>query len=392
MEAMESIDRSTEAGSTDPARTEAGGRLPSRREVLSLGVGIFVVSAIPIVRRSSGPALVRRRIPAMGTVAEVSVLHRDARYAQRAIDAALDQIRRSEDLLTRFRPDSDVGRVNAAPPGSAVDVESETGWVLDAALELASLTGGLFDPCLGRATELWDVGARSAPPAEPETAVFASRRFHRELEVDRSAGRTLIRAHAPGLAIDLGGIGKGWGVDRAVRALRDWGITDGLVNLGGDLYALGSSPNGDPWLVGVRDPDDPAGVVARLPLSDGALATSGDYERFFVHAGRRYHHVLDPRTGRPFEGGTRSVTVADHRCWRADAVATALFGAAPEQRQGLLKGAVPGARLVHHISEPGESTGLTATPRHLVPAPAAESEDPWKGARPSAATATSRWS
>ncbi len=330
--------------------------LPSRRDVLSLGVGIFVVGAVPLVRRAGRPALVRRRVPAMGTVAEVSVLHPDEAYAQRAAGAALDEIRRAEALLTRFRPDSDIGRVNGAAPGRAVPVDAETGQVLEAALLLAYATDGRFDPCLGRATVHWD--GDGPPPAEWDIEALAGRQLFRHLEVDRAGGETRVRAHHAGLWVDLGAIGKGWGVDRAVSALRDWGITSGLVNLGGDLYALGTSPDGDPWRVGVRDPDDPAGIVAELALAEGALATSGDYERFFVHAGRRYHHILDPRTGLPAETATRSVTVADDRCWRADAVATALFGATAEERESLIREAVPGARLVHHVvARPGPGVG-----------------------------------
>ena len=107
--------------------------------------------------------------------------------------------------------------------------------------------------------------------------------------------------HDEDMGIDLGGIGKGYGVDRAVAVLREWGFQNGLVNVGGDLYAMGVSEDGDPWNVGVRSPDDPQGLVANLAMSDQAVATSGDYHQYFEHDGRRYHHLLDPTTGAPAE-------------------------------------------------------------------------------------------
>ena len=340
---------------TDRKRTGANGedesRFPSRRDVVTLGIGAFLVASVPLARRRSRRTLVRRQIPAMGTVAEVSILHEDDEYAQRAIDAALSEIRHTEGLLTRFRLNSDVGRANQAVPGRAVRIEDETGQVLETALALARSSDGKFDPCLGDAVALWDVGRRSSPPASESVTGFAGRGLYRALEVDRGNAGTTVRMHEPNMSIDLGGIGKGWGVDRAVQALRDWGIRDGLVNLGGDLYALGNSDDGDPWRVGIRDPDAERGVVAEIPLSDAALATSGDYEQFFTHLGRRYHHILDPKTGEPVLTVLRSITVAHDRCTVADACATALFSVALDRTDGALARTVEGARLVHTVTQ-----------------------------------------
>ena len=128
--------------------------------------------------------------------------------------------------------------------------------------------------------------------------------------------------------MDLGGIAKGYGVDRAVAALRAHGIEHGLVNVGGDLYALGERPDGSAWRVGVRDARDPTRIERTLELSNAAVATSGDYEQFFDHAGRRYHHLLDPRTGEPIQTRTHSVTIVQPTCMQADAAATASFARA----------------------------------------------------------------
>jgi FAD:protein FMN transferase len=128
------------------------------------------------------------------------------------------------------------------------------------------------------------------------------------------------------VAIDLGGIAKGYAVDRAVAALQAWGITGALVNAGGDLYVLGTSAAGEPWRVGIRSPDEPTRLAATLELQDRAVATSGDYEQYFEHDGRRYHHLLDPRTAAPHYTEGQSVTVIAGSCMAADAAATSVFG------------------------------------------------------------------
>ena len=342
-------------GATEP-------RHPSRRDVLALGVGAFLVTAVPLARRR-GPVLVRRSIPAMGTIGEVAVLHEDQRYGQQALSAALAEIRRAEELLTRFRPDSDVGRVNGSPRGRAVPVQEETADALADALRLADACGGAFDPCLGGATEVWDVGVRTSPPADHLTRPFAKVQPYRFLEIERGPTGPSVRLHDPRASVDLGAIGKGWGVDRAARVLRDWGVRSALVNLGGDLFALGASADGDPWRVGVRDPDRPDGVVAQLALADEAVATSGDYERFFTHQGRRFHHVLDPGTGEPVVGGPRSVTVAHARCTVADACATAALTAGPRESAGVLARMAADARIAHTVArEPGRELARSGSP------------------------------
>jgi thiamine biosynthesis lipoprotein len=159
----------------------------------------------------------------------------------------------------------------------------------------------------------------------------------------------VILFHDEDMGVDLGGIGKGYGVDRAVGVLRSWGIQSAVVNLGGDLYAVGPSEDGDPWKVGVRSPDDPDGVVATLALSDGAVATSGDYLQYFDYGGRRYHHLLDPGTGAPSQSRVRSVTVAASTCMDADAGATTAFVTTPLRAAAVLSRGSPGAEVVHSV-------------------------------------------
>lgn len=317
---------------------------PSRREFIAVGVGALAVAALP---RGLKPErrLVRSTRPVMGTLAEVGVVARDRRRARGAIDAAMAELVRVERAMTRFRSDSEIGRVNAAGAGTPVVVSEETARVVAEALRWADASGGAFDPALGRATELWSVESRVAPPGVDEAGRYAGRDLWRAIEPGRFRGAPVIVRREADAAIDLGGIAKGHGVDRAVAALREWGVTSGMVNVGGDLYAVGESAEGDPWEVGVRDPSRPDGIAATLEVVDRAVATSGDYERYFEHGGRRYHHLLDPRTGAPRSSPFHSVTVVADDVLSADAAGTATFGADPARARRLIGAMDPGAEI-----------------------------------------------
>lgn len=322
---------------------------PSRREFVALGIGAFVVATLPVGLRRRGPELVRRTVPVMGTLADIAVQHRDRRYAQAAIDAAIDQLRWVDRSMTRFTDVSDVGRANLRAASEAVLVSPETAQVLEQALRWAEASDGAFDPCLGRAIVLWDVAHRREPPAPQQVESLARRRLYRALEVDRWRGAPAVRFHDADVAIDLGGIAKGYGVDRAIDALRAYGIRNGLVNVGGDLYALGVSEDGDPWKVGIQLPDDPQRLTETLEVEDAAVATSGDYVQYFLHGGRRYHHMLDPQTGEPKRSPMRSVTIVSDTCMEADAAGTAVFGMAQRQARELLASCAPRARIAKLI-------------------------------------------
>jgi thiamine biosynthesis lipoprotein len=321
---------------------------PNRREFLALGVGALAVATLPRALRRRD-RLVRRTIPVMGTVAEVAVRHPNEAWAQKAIDAALDELRRVDRTMTRFRDDSDVGRANLAAGRGWVTVSDDTATVLAASLAWARDSEGRFDPCLGRVSELWHVESRHEPPPESQIRSLRADGLYRALEIERtgSAPRVaLADAHA---AVDLGGIGKGYGVDLAGQALRDHGVTNALVNVGGDLVALGTDEHDEPWEIGVRSPDHLDQVVQVLRVSDRAVATSGDYLRYFKYHGRLYHHLLDPVTGEPRRTAMRSITVEAGTCMAADAAATALFGEDAVSARRVLERSAPGARVVNSI-------------------------------------------
>jgi thiamine biosynthesis lipoprotein len=213
-------------------------------------------------------------------------------------------------------------------------------------LAFAEATDGVFDPCLENTVVLWDVGHRRTPLDESRTRPLAGRRLYTRLALDLSDEGGVATLESPDAGVDLGGIAKGHAVDLAARALRRHGMEDGLVNVGGDLVALGVSPDGDSWRVGVRDPDDPHGVARVLEARDEAIATSGDYEAGFWYGGHRYHHLIDPRTARPGGGRRRSVTVRARTCLEADAAATAAFLMDERAAAASLPAAAPGVQVV----------------------------------------------
>jgi thiamine biosynthesis lipoprotein len=282
----------------------------------------------------------------MGTIAELAVVHRDEHYAQAAINAAIQQLRYVDRTMTFYSATSDVGRVNRDAMRQPVAITSATAAVVLEGLRWGESSDGAFDPCLGAAISLWDVKNRSMPPEEGDVKRLAGRRLYRAVELERHRGKPVIRLTDAEALIDLGGIAKGYGVDLAVEVLRDWGIEHALVNAGGDLYAMGTSEDGDPWRVGVRSPHDPGEITDRFELADAAVATSGDYLQNFLHRGSVYHHLLDPATAAPRRTGVHSVSVTADRCMTADAAATTVFGMERARAEQVLRTRAPEARIV----------------------------------------------
>jgi thiamine biosynthesis lipoprotein len=318
---------------------------PSRRDVLFLGIG-GMLAAVPLARRRP-LALVRRSVPVMGTIAEFALAHDDSAKAQAAIDAAIRALQQVDESMSRFRMVSDVGRANRQAARIPTTISRATAEVLGAGLRWAEDSDGRFDPCLGRAITVWDVGHRHEPPAAAEVARVANRQLYRALEIGSSAGRPAVIFHHDDVQIDLGGIAKGYGVDRAAAALREHGIENALIGAGGDLYALGRSPAGEPWHVGIQSPDRPDALAGSLYLENQAVATSGDYQQYFEYRNRRYHHLLDPETGEPRLTRRRSVSVVAETCMDADAGATLAFVGEPSLAGRVL--ARRGGRIAHSI-------------------------------------------
>jgi len=270
----------------------------------------------------------------MGTVVQITVAHPDEGIARKALESAFEEIRRAEKLLSSYLPESEVSAVNLRAAREAVPVSEEVLEIIDRALEASRSSGGAFDVTVGPLMEQWNFDSGGTVPAENDLeAALALVGFER-LSLDREKGT--VRFLAEGMKIDLGGIGKGYAVDRAAAALLEAGITNAIIDAGGDLRLLGHRPGKDFWRVGIRHPRDPGRLLLSLDLADRAVVTSGDYERFFMSGERRYHHLLDPATGFPATG-CESVTVIAAAAADADAYATAAFILGPEKGLDFLR-------------------------------------------------------
>ena len=239
----------------------------------------------------------------MGGPGEITLAATDRRSGLRLAKLALSEIRRIESKFSRYRPASVVSQINARAGGDWTDCDAETESLFAYADALYTASGGLFDISSGVLRRAWDFRAQRIPGQQELAALRALIGWQR---LERRAGQA--RLAQAGMEIDFGGFGKEYAADRAGALLLEHGARHGLVNLGGDIRVLGPKPDGSPWSLGIRDPRAPAAVIAEIEIASGALATSGDYERYFEADARRYCHILDPRSGMPVEHW-RSVSV-----------------------------------------------------------------------------------
>lgn len=233
------------------------------------------------------------RFGAMASQCEVQLAAADEADAERLAAPAIAEVRRIETAFSRYRDDSIVSRINRAAGGGWTDIDAETEALFAYADALYSSSGGLFDITSGVLRRAWDFRQPRLPKPGQLASLCALIGWDR---VERAPGR--IRLPQAGMEIDFGGFGKEYAADRAAALL---GRQSGYVNLGGDLRVMGPQPDGSPWQIGIQHPRDQDKVVATIAIASGALATSGDYERFFELDGRRYCHLLDPRSGYPVE-------------------------------------------------------------------------------------------
>jgi thiamine biosynthesis lipoprotein len=273
---------------------------------------------------------------AMGSLLTVTVWAADQVAAQAAIADVFREFDRLEDLMSTWRKGSDVLRLNAAAGKGAVKLSPEVIEVLGLARHYSELSGGKFDVTFAALSGLWRFDHDQDGIVPPPAAVAARLPLIRwqDLIVDAAAGTAELRRR--GMSVNLGGIGKGYAVDRATAILRRHGFADFLVQAGGDLY-VGGHPNGRAWRLGIQDPRGPADTpFAMVELSNATFSTSGDYERYFMKDGRRYHHIIDPATGQPAMA-SRSVTLVTSKAVEADALAKAVFILGPDAGLALVE-------------------------------------------------------
>jgi len=263
----------------------------------------------------------------MGTVIEITLLTDREEVARKASLQAFQEIRRIEEWMSPWKEKSDVSRLNRSAGKEWTSVSPETFQVLKKGQGLSERSEGGFDITIAPLSDLWRKARENGiPPPLEEVRKRLSLVNFRDLWL-RPEGKAFLKKE--GMAIDLGGIAKGYAVDRASERLFALGVQHFIVNAGGDVRTRGFKKD-RPWSIGIQHPRAPEKLLAVLSVSDAAMATSGDYERFFFHQGKRYHHLLNPKTGFPAEE-CQSVTVLSKEATLADGLSTAIFVLGPER-------------------------------------------------------------
>ena len=302
----------------------------SRPFLLILLLGLLLAGSLLRHCSSSSQAPVSHDRILMGTVVTITALAGNNDDLEGAVKAAFDEMSRIERLMSPHVEGSDLQRLDVAD--GDVEVSPETAAVLQRALEISAASDGAFDPTLGGLKDLWDIeGDHPRVPSAQEIAQVLSHAGWQKISLH---GR-IVHKDDPLTEVDLGGIAKGYAIDRAIETLKEHGVTLASVNAGGDIRLLGQRPD-RPWRIGIQHPRHQDALIATLEMQDGAVVTSGDYERYFEADGQRYHHLFDPHSGYPGRL-CQSVTITAPDATTADALATAVFILGPKAGAALLQ-------------------------------------------------------
>ncbi len=264
----------------------------------------------------------------MGTDISIVILTTKKKLAEQAIRVAFAEMKRVEDLMTDWQDTSPLMAINRNAGLQPIKTPQEILTLLAEAQKISELTDGAFDVSYGAVGELWDFTKKTGTaPARAEITSKLPLVDYRKIKIDPKAGTAYLEQK--GMRIGLGGIAKGYAVDRAVQVIKRFGFDNFAVSAGGDLTVRGRK-DGKLWNVAIRDPRDKSRNIALLPVSNATVVTSGDDERYFEHQGKRYTHILDPRTGYPADK-VQSVTILSQQASWADALATGIFVLGPKK-------------------------------------------------------------
>ena len=257
----------------------------------------------------------------MGNQFEISLVAGEEELANEWIQQGFNHIKEIEYLLTTYSDTSDLYRINAAAGVEPVVVHKETFGIIERSLQISAITQGAFDISYGSVDKrLWNFDVHQNELPDPETAKKMVRLInYRNILLDKAA--TTVMLKEKGMRIGLGGIGKGYAAEKTRQYLKSLGATAGIVNASGDLTTWGMQPDGKPWTIGIADPNNASSIFSYLEVSDMAVATSGNYEKFIWVNGRKYSHTINPKTGLPITG-IKSVTILTPNAELADALTT----------------------------------------------------------------------
>jgi thiamine biosynthesis lipoprotein len=321
-------------------RKQESGELKRSDNKISLPFRLLFVcllAAAPLAPASEpGLHVVRRAHYVMGTVFEIEAYGKDAERTAAAVEESFAAIRRADEILSDYRDDSELSRLNRDGAQGSVHLSADLFAVLRKSVEYSRLTDGAFDVTVGPAVDAWRRASKEGRmPNDGERSRWLSLVSHSLLRFDDS--QQAARFDRPGMRVDLGGIGKGWAVDRAVEILRQRGIEHALISAGtSSVYALGAPPGQTAWKVAIRHPQREDDHLAVVLLRDESLSTSANYEQSHEVAGKAYSHILDPRTGWPVEGMWSSTVIASEAA-ESDALSTAAFVLGLERAEAMLR-------------------------------------------------------
>ena len=307
----------------------------------------------------------------MGTSVRVELWSDDAAAARAAMGAVMDEMRRIDETMSPYKPDSELSRINREAAQKPVPISQEMYDLIAHSIEFSKLSGGAFDITFSSVGYLYDY-REHIKPTDAQIAKALPGISYRHLQLDPKAHT--IHYDRVGVRIDLGGIAKGYAVDNCIAVLKGRGITNAIVTAGGDSRLLGDK-RGRPWNVGIRDPRKRGEVVAVLPLADTAISTSGDYERFFEEDGVRYHHIINPKTGKSAKG-VRSVTVIAPDGITTEGLTKSVFVKGPKEGMRLIE-SLKGVDAIiiddagRMLYSPGLRDVVREAPAPTVPNPAA---------------------
>ncbi len=274
---------------------------------------------------------------ALGTYNQVTVYAPGEEEGQGIINEVFARVDEIESLMSSNIDDSDIYMLNSQAGESAVTVDPETFKLLQLGKEYKDLTDGAFNIGIGALIALWDIGGNDQRvPEDGEIQELLNRIDLNQLTLNQNNYEAKLED--PEMSVDLGGIAKGYAVDEAIRIIEEHGVEHAIVDFGGDIYVLGSNPDGNEWRIGISTPEiGGSGVAARLFSSDMSVVSSGDYERYFFEDDQLYHHILDPATGYPTDNELSSVTVVSNTALAGDVFSTAIFIMGLEEGLDFLK-------------------------------------------------------
>lgn len=297
--------------------------MPTRFTAVLALFAMVVVTALP---RAAHAEWYNRTDGIMGTRIYVELWDTSETHSKQCIDAVMAEMHRIDDLMSHYKPESQLSKINQHGTEAPVVVDKELFDLIKLSTHYSEITDGAFDITYASVGYLYNYPEHIHPTEEQIQAALPAVNW-RNMKFD-DTNHSVFFEHK-GMRIDLGGIGKGYAVDRGIEILQQRGIEHAVVTAGGDTRIIGDRMGRD-WLVAIRHPDDPTKVVTRIPLSNAAVSTSGDYERFFDENGVRYHHIIDPKTGHS-ASKVRSATIIGPTATQTDGMSKTAFVLGPEK-------------------------------------------------------------